>query len=73
MSAISLISDLLRGRNGCGCFCVELVKLLPMHRYSVDIFSNSGPSGIMGSGGKQNTARGVRMVALSISTHEQTQ
>ena len=26
------------------------------HRYSVDMFSYSGPSGIFGSGGKQNTA-----------------
>ena len=39
----------------CRCFCVELVKLLPMHRYSVDIFSYSGPSGILGSDRKQNT------------------
>ena len=40
-------------------------------------FSYSGPSGILGSDGKQNTAkagaRGVRIVALSISSHEQTQ
>ena len=35
---------------------VELVKLLPVHRYSVDIFSYPGPSGILGSDGKQNTA-----------------
>ena len=28
---------------------VELVKLLPIHPYSVDIFSCSGPSGILGS------------------------
>ena len=27
-----------RGRNSCRCFCVELVKLLPDHRYSVNIF-----------------------------------
>ena len=43
---------------------------LVVHRYSVDIFSYSGPSGILGSDGKQNTAWGVRNVALS---HEQTQ
>ena len=47
---------------------------MELHRYSVDIFSNSGPSGILGSDGKQNTtyggARGVRIVALSISSHE---
>ena len=30
----------------CRCFCVELVKLLPVHRYSVDMFSSSGPSGL---------------------------
>ena len=35
---------------------VKLVKLLAVHRYSVDIFSYSGPSGIFGSDGKQNTA-----------------
>ena len=35
---------------------VELLKLLPIHRYSFDIFSYSGPSGILGSDGKQNTA-----------------
>ena len=46
-----------------------------MRRYSVDIFSYSGPSGILGSDGKQNTASllgGVRIVALSISSHGQT-
>ena len=47
---------LFRGRNSCRCFCVDLVKLLPMHRYSVDILSCSGPSGILGSDRKQNTA-----------------
>ena len=26
-----------------------------VHRYSVDIFSYSGPSGILGAGGKQNS------------------
>ena len=35
---------------------MELVKLLPVHRYSVDIFSYSGPSGKQGPDGKQNTA-----------------
>ena len=29
----------------CG---VKLVKLLPVHRYSVDFFSYYGPSGILG-------------------------
>ena len=45
-----------RGRYCCHCFCVELVKRLTVHLYSVDIFSYSGPSGILGSGGKQNIA-----------------
>ena len=49
-------SRLFRGRNSCRCFCVEFVKLPPVHRYSVDIFSHSGPSGINGSDAKQNTA-----------------
>ena len=44
---------------------------------SVDIVSYSGPSGILGSGGKQkNTlagARRVRIVAFSINSHMQTQ
>ena len=31
-------------------------KLLPVHQYSVDIFSYSGSSGKIGSDGKQNTA-----------------
>ena len=31
-------------------------KLLPVHQYSVDIFSYSGLSGILGSDGKQNAA-----------------
>ena len=50
-------SRLFRGGNSCRPLChVELVKLLPVHRYSVDLFSYSGPSGILGSDGKQNTA-----------------
>ena len=35
---------------------MDLVILLPVHRYSVDFFSYSGPSGILGSDGKQNIA-----------------
>ena len=50
-------SRIFRGRNSCRPLChVGLVKLLPVHRYSVDLFSYSGPSGILGSDGKQNTA-----------------
>ena len=61
-----------RDRNSFRCR-VELVKLLPVHRYSVHIFSYSGPSRTFGSDGKQKTAWGVRIVALSISSNEQTQ
>ena len=54
---IDLLSRLFRGRNSCQQLChVELVKLLPVHRYSVDLFTYSGTSGILGSDGKQNTA-----------------
>ena len=49
-------SRLLRGRKSRRWFCVKLVKLFPVHRNSVDIFSYSGPSGILGSHGKRNTA-----------------
>ena len=31
-------SRLFRGCNSCYCFCVEFVKLLLVHQYSVDIF-----------------------------------
>ena len=48
---------------------VEVVKRLPLHRYSVDFNSYSGPLGISGSDGKQNT---MRIVALSINCQEQT-
>ena len=42
---------LFRGRNSCRPLChVELVQLLPLHRYSVDL------SRILGSDEKQNTA-----------------
>ena len=56
---------------------MELVKLLPVHQYSVDIFSYSGPSRILGSYRKQNTVYacamgGVRNVGLSISSHDRT-
>ena len=44
-----------KGRNNCRCFCVELVKLVPVHQYSAEIFIYSGSFGILGSDGKQNT------------------
>ena len=54
--SVDMFSRLFRGRNSCRCFCVELVKLILVHRYSVaNFFSYSGPSGIFGSDGKQNT------------------
>ena len=40
----------------CGWFCLGLVKLLLVHRYSLDILSYSGPSEILGSNEKQNIA-----------------
>ena len=65
-------SRLFRGRNSCRCFCVELVKLLPVHRYSIDIFLYSGPSGILGSGESRILLKpvlgGVKIVAVSISS-----
>ena len=39
----------------CLCFRVELVELRPVNRYSFDVISYSGPSGILSSDGKQNT------------------
>ena len=57
--------------------CVELIKQLPVHRHSFDIFFISGPSGILGSGESRIPLKlvleGVRIVALSINSHEQTQ
>ena len=45
--------------------------------YSVDSFSYSGPSGILSSDGSRIPLKpelgGVRIVALSISSYEQTQ
>ena len=37
-------------------FCVELVKLLRVHLYSIDIFTYSGTLWILGFDGKQNTS-----------------
>ena len=53
-------------------------KTSPIHRYSVDIVSCSGLSDILGSDGKQNIPLKpvlgvVKIVALSISSHEQTE
>ena len=68
----------VRGRNSCRCFRVELVKLLPVHGYSVNFFfyilvfweywvltkSRIPLKLVLG---------GVRVVALSISSHELSQ
>ena len=63
--------------NECDQCRLELVKLLPVHPYSVDIFyvlvlqeylvltENRIPL--------KTALGGVRVVALSISSHEQTQ
>ena len=46
----------------CFFVCKQLLflcgvgKISLLHRYSVDIFSYSSPSGILGSDGKQNTS-----------------
>ena len=56
---------------------MELVKLFAVHRYSGDIFSYSGPSGILvlmeSRIPLKPVLRGVKIDALSISYHEQTQ
>ena len=56
MTSGAVFYRLFRGRNICRYFRVELVNLLPVHRYSVDIFSYSDPSGILGFDGEQNAA-----------------
>ena len=72
-------SRLFRGGNSCRPLChVELVKLLPVHRYIVLIFFHIlvlqeywvlTESRIL----LKPVLGGVRIVALSISSHEQTQ
>ena len=53
---------------------MEFAKRLPVHRYSVNSFSYSSPWGILGSGRKEKGARGrENIVAVSVSSHEQTQ
>ena len=56
---------------------MELVKRLPVQLYSVDIFSYSGPSGILGFDGSRIPLKaelgGVRIVALYTSSYVQTQ
>ena len=63
--------------NSCHCFYVKLVKLHPVHRYSVDIFTYSGPSGILGFDKSRIPLKpmlgGVRILALPISSQEQTE
>ena len=56
---------------------MELVKRFPCIDIVLIFFSDSDPSGILGTDGGRGTAwasaGGVRVVALSISSHEQTQ
>ena len=51
--------------------CVELVDILPILHFWVDMFSYSSPSGIRGSDKKQNIppagARGLRVVKPVVS------
>ena len=71
-----VIFRLFIGRNSCRCFCVELVKLLHVHRNSVDIFHILvlheywflTESRIL----LKSVLGGVRYGALSISSNEQT-
>ena len=56
---------------------MELVKVLLVHRYSVDIVSYSGPSGTLGSDVESRiplkpVLGGMRIVAFPINSHEQT-
>ena len=70
-------SRLFRGRNSCHCFCVELVKLLPVHRYSVYIFLTLVLRAYWVETESRITLKlvlgSVKIVELSISSHEQTQ
>ena len=63
-------SKLFRGRNSWCCFCVEYVKLLPVHQYSVDIFHISVLQKLYWI---LTVLGDLLIVALSISSHEQTQ
>ena len=49
---------------------MEVIQLLFLHQYSVHICSYSGPSGIFGSGRKQNTAEAISrgMIIFALST-----
>ena len=68
---------LFRGCTSCRCFCVKLVKLLPVHRYSVDIFHILVLQEYWALSKREIPLKrvlgGVRIVVLSISSHEQTQ
>ena len=73
----SSISKLFRGGNSCRCFCEELVKL-PYHAskkcWYFFIFWSFGNIGFWRKAECHLAgARGVRIVALSISSHKETQ
>ena len=67
----------LRSRSSCRCFCLELAKRLPVHRYRVDIFHNVAFKQywvLMESIILLKPVLGdMRIIALSISSHEHTQ
>ena len=47
--------------------CGVVLKLLSVHRYSVDVFSYSGPTGILGSDRKQNTTEASKNTTALIA------
>ena len=66
-------SRVFRGRNSCCCFYVELVKLLPVHRYSVDIFFKFWSvrnTKLFDGKPLKPVLGGMNIVELSISSHE---
>ena len=66
----------LQLRNSCRCFCMEFVKILIVHRYSVDIFHilvHQEYWVLTESRIPLKLVPGdVRIIALSISSYEQT-
>ena len=67
-------SKLFRGRNSCRCFCVGLIKHLSVHQYSVYIFHIQEYWVLTESRlSLKPVLRDVKIVVLSISSHEHTQ
>ena len=79
MVILNRYSRLFRGRNSCRCFCVEVVKLLPVRQYTVELIffhilvlqeywvlvESRIPL--------KQVLEGVNIFALSVSSHAQTQ